>query len=271
MFGLSQRIFVSLILLLAFATEPALAIFRPDTMPRNESIEKDITDGEAAEKSSQFDVAEGHYKAAEIKLTETIGANDNQLADVYTLLARLLRRLKKFPDAIDYAQKLVDLETRMYGGGHVYVAESIKQLADAQVDAEQFADARTNYWKAALSPAHGSAESIPLMTSGVPSQRIKRADLVVACYDGIARSYELENDPKNVLATYKRALAYYSKWPARSKFKTQMESTLYTRYRNYLNKLTEQAAQSDADSQLEAVRRKEYLNQEYPAGILPTF
>lgn len=271
MFGLSTKVFVSLILLLAFATEPALAIFRPDTMPRNESIEQDINDGESAERSNQLDVAEGHYKAAEIKLTETAGSNENQMADVYALLARLMRRQKKFADAIDYANKLVELESKMYGADHVYVAESTKQLADIQLEAELFADARANYWKVALSPCRGSAESVPLVVPGAAVQPIKRADLVLSAYDGVAKSYELENDPKNVLQTYKRALAYYTKWPAKNKFKLQMESTLYSRYRNYLNKLNEQAAQPDADEQLNAVRRREYVNQEYPTGVLPPF
>lgn len=269
-----KRVLVSLLfplsVMISFAVEPAHAAYRPDTMPRNASIEQDISDGEAAERANQMDVAEGHYKSAEIKLTETAGANENQLADVYMLLRGLLRKEGKYTEAVDYGLKLVQLEQRMYGPDHVYVADDTKQLADLQTDAQQFSDARTNYLRAATSPARGAFEDYAL-TNALPPIKISRKDLVLSCYDGIAKTYEGENNPKGAVDTYKHAMTRYSKLPVQDKFRAQMQSSLFARYRNYIAKLNEQAAAPDADPNVTEVRRQVYLNQEYPAGVLPPF
>lgn len=272
-FGFGQRrktVLVSLLLLIGFAAEPALAAYRPDTMPRNPSIELDISDGEAAERANQLEVAEGHYKAAEIKLTEMVGANENQLADVYMLLRGLLRKEGKYTEAVDYGLKLVQLEQRMYGPDHVYVADDTKQLADVQSDAQQFDDARANYSRAAASPSRGALEDYA-MTNAQPAVKISRKDLILSCYDGIAKTYEAENNLKAAVDTYKRAMTVYSRYSHGDKFRAQMQSSLFSRYRNYIAKLNEQAAAADADPNVTEVRRQEYLNQEYPPGVLPPF
>jgi hypothetical protein len=272
-FGFGQRrqhVLVSLLLLIGFAAEPALAAYRPDTMPRNAQIEQDISDGEAAERANQLDVAEGHYKSAEIKLTDMVGANDNQLADVYMLLRGLLRKEGKYTEAVDYGAKLVQLEQRLYGPDHVYVADDTKQLADVQTDAQQFDDARANYTRAAASPARGAVEDYA-MTNYRPAVKISRKDLVLSCYDGIAKTYEAENNLKAAVDTYKRAMTQYSKYSHGDKYRAQMQSSLFSRYRNYIAKLNEQAAAADADPNVTEVRRQEYGNQEYPPGVLPPF
>lgn len=268
MFGIQKNALVSLILLAAFAGEPALAQV-PVDLGRIPEIEQDITDGEAAERANQDDVAEGHYKAAEIKLTEMPIGNDTQLGDVYALLRKLMRKEKKYPEAIDYGNKLIALEIKRYGPNHIWVADSTKQLADIQTEAEQFNDARTNYWRAAQGATAAWSGHYRQGAATEKELKARKFDLILACYDGIAKTYELENNPRGVATTYKQAIAAYGRVRDPDMIGAKMQVELYNRYRNFMAKMNEQAAAADADEKVTTFRRHEYLNQEYPSGVLP--
>lgn len=238
--------------------------------PRNAYIESMIKAGEAAEKAKNLALAERYYRYAAVRCAALKKNNEEQLADILSLCSKLYEKKKKYDVAISYAVKLLELEEKMYGKSHVYIAESAKKLADLQAEAGQLTEARDSYLRAADIASNAFAGGYYWCVTAANANSVRKLDLVIACYDGYVKTFEKVDDGGiaiddayrmaiDKLATVREVHAPY--------YNPQM--VMLDHYRDYLARANRPEAKSDVDKEIDEMTRKESLNQNYSKGSLP--
>lgn len=185
-------------------------------------------------------------------------------------LARYYQNAKNNPEALAYANRLLQIDKDRFGERNLFVAEDMKLLADLYAADESYEDASKTYTKA-LKIANKSPDSqyCPNIKYATANKNRKQI-LISSLYDGLAVANFQPPDPDDDDGTAAAAADAYFTKAVREILKSSdyvdkynRANLLFSRYKQYLKKSDQPDKAAQADEQIEDYERRIQADREY--------
>jgi tetratricopeptide (TPR) repeat protein len=211
------------------------------------------------------------YKQAQVlKLPEGL-----QTVKIYEGLRDLNLKQKKYDQAIEYAQKITQIDQNRLGSQHILVAEDQKKVADLQFERGKWDEARQAYTDAiatatgAPSSGYGFAavnvkDPVARAAKVAANQNAKRKLLTYA-YDGLTKCFDKLDDITTTEDLYVSTIHQLAQVKDAEVPKNGLRTMVLSRYHAYLDSIQRPDDAIALDTELTELSRRQEANRVYEA------
>jgi len=237
-----------------------------------------INRGLAYERAGDLQVADKNYRLAYKQAMTSNVAEGQQVLTIFERLRDINIKLKKNADAIAYMQRVVDTRTRVYGNKSILVAKDLRNLADMQFALGKTDEAKGTYLQAIATANGAPASGYSTVKRGADAATVAAAastnltakrNLVLACYDGLTKCLDKNDDPGSGEDAYTSAINQAARVKDKEFPTISVQSFLVKKYHDYLSSIQRPDDAADLDKQFDETFRRQEANRTYDKGSLP--
>lgn len=236
---------------------------------------KQATKLQAAAKGSKASVLKNNQAAEKVLLSALSRVeaaqkqNEPNKALLNRALAKHYQNTKNTPEALAYANRLLQIDKDRFGEKNLFVAEDMKLLGDLYSNDQAFDDAAKTYQKA-LKMANKAPDSQYCGNiKYAPANKNRKQLLVASLYDGLAVANFQPPDEDDDGTAAAAADAYFTKAVGEIlKSSDQVDkynraNLLFSRYKQYLKSSDQPEKAAKANDQIEDYERRIHADREY--------
>lgn len=274
MIAFKKRITLSLCVLLFSQHNAAFAVMMADDKG-NPVVQQLIERARGFAKAGRTQEADQNYRNA-YRQSQTLKVPEGQqMISILEGLRDLAVKSKNYTLAIEYAQRITQIELNTKGEHHIKVAEAQKKVADLQFESGKFEDARLSYADA-IATANGAPSAgygWGNTTANNPSARAARTSanqvakrtLITLCYDGMTKCFDKIDDISTVEDLYTSSIEQLGKIKDPEFPKNGLRTIVMNKYHEYLASIQRPDDAIALESELQELSRRQQANRVYDA------
>jgi hypothetical protein len=273
MIAFKKRTALALCIFLTGQTSAAFAVMTADDKG-NPVVQQLIDRARGFAKAGRNQEADENFRSAYRQSATLKVPEGQQLISILEGLRDLSWKQKKYAQAIEYAQRITQVDLNIHGEHHIKVAEDQKKVADMQFEQGKFDDARQSYTDA-IATANGAPSSgygwgnakdpVSRAAKASANQAAKRT-LITYAYDGLTKCFDKMDDISTVEDLYVSTIQQLTRVKDPEVPKNGLRTMVLSRYHAYLASIQRPDDAVALDSELDELNRRQEANRVYEAA-----
>lgn len=274
MIAFKKRVAVALCIFLVSQTSAAYAVMTADDKGNpvvQQLINRAVGFAKAGRNQEADEIYRSAYKQAQLlKLPEGW-----QTVRIYEGLRDLSLKQKKYDQAIEYAQKITQVDQALRGAQSIIVAEDQKKVADLQFEQGKYDEARQSYADAiatatgAPSSGYGfgnaTGKDLVARAAKIAANQTAKRTLLTYAYDGLTKCFDKLDDITTTEDLYVATIHQLAAVKDPEVPKNGLRTMVLNRYHAYLNSIQRPDDAIALDSELSELSRRQEANRIYEA------